>query len=330
MYEASAVTESNDREIEVETKKPRGICARTGHLRALEYGEAGAAYGLSGLAGYHVQLTELDIVGTYQVEAFSAKLFVKCTEMETLHIYEPIFVADGRELDQLERLDQQRRNPVDRQTPRAEVLTPTHILYLDGGEGDSAQDKDDVEKGDDGGIPKDNTKALEWFLKAAHQGLIDAQFGVVAAYLEIHNSSDPEMTSTILEWCHKAADQNNAPAQSFMGIFYAAGLCISKDASRASEWYLKAVGRSSGFAECGLGRLYFDGLGVPKDESMAFGWFLKSAEQGDKYGQFQLAMRYEEGKGVPAKRKNAIEWYTKADQADHPEAKSALKRLEAK
>ncbi|KAF9899428.1 hypothetical protein EC991_008913 [Linnemannia zychae] len=84
-------------------------------------------------------------------------------------------------------------------------------------------------------IPKDNAKALEWFLKAAHQGLADAQFGVFLTMIEVYSNPDPETALAIVDWCRKAANQNQGLAQIYMGAFYLTEDFVPKDESIASK-----------------------------------------------------------------------------------------------
>jgi TPR repeat protein len=186
----------------------------------------------------------------------------------------------------------------------------------------------DVTLQDYGDIPKDEDKALHWFLKAASQGFADAQFGLAVVKFNHRDNSDPESALVAVEWCREAANQDHGPAQAYMGEFYRCGFGLRKDGSLASEWSLKAVGRSGGYAEWILGCLYKEGFGVLQDELMAFGWFFRSAKQKSPLGQFALAKCYEEGKGVSANREKAIALYTKASQAGNQEAKNELERLQ--
>ncbi|KAG0268553.1 hypothetical protein BGZ95_002420, partial [Linnemannia exigua] len=143
-------------------------------------------------------------------------------------------------------------------------------LHLDQGDGDSVQDNNNGGPKQDGdhGIPKDEDKALHWFLKASHQGLADAQFAVTYLLLRAYNPKDASSSSafTIAEWCRKAADQNHAPAQIYMGFLYRSGIGVPVDRTLASEWLHKAVGRSGGWAELNL-YLYAEHHGVPPDGS---------------------------------------------------------------
>ncbi|KAF9900245.1 hypothetical protein EC991_007698 [Linnemannia zychae] len=193
------------------------------------------------------------------------------------------------------------------------------LLHLDKGDSDSVK-ADNV-------IPKSNAKALEWFLRAAHQGLADAQFGVYSAMRLVHSSNNPETKRTAMDWCRKAANQNHGPAQVHMGIFRMSRADVLQDEPSAYEWCLKAVGRSRGYAEYVLGCLDDQSDGVQQGKSMAFEWYLKSAEQGEINGQCEVAWRYEYGKGVLADREKAIEWYTIAHKNGHSRARNELDRL---
>ena len=61
------------------------------------------------------------------------------------------------------------------------------------------------------GVPKNDTQAAKWFLKAAEEGLPEGQFSLGQAYL---NGSGVVMnTELALDWIQKAADNNYKPAQ---------------------------------------------------------------------------------------------------------------------
>ncbi|KAG0373376.1 hypothetical protein BGX24_011774 [Mortierella sp. AD032] len=164
------------------------------------------------------------------------------------------------------------------------------VLHIDRYDDDSVQAHNGDSKQDgDYCVSKDEVKALQWFLKAAHQGLADAQFAVVYLPLRPHNfkGADSSIPFTIAEWCRKAADQNHVPAQIYMGNFYNYGYGVSLDRTRALEWFLKATGRSSGCAEFSLGTFYLKSHpGVPPDASTSNEWFQKADEQGVYTTQF--------------------------------------------
>ncbi|KAG0372071.1 hypothetical protein BGX24_000787 [Mortierella sp. AD032] len=200
--------------------------------------------------------------------------------------------------------------------------------------GVSVQDNGDSELDGVDDIPRDRAKGLEWFLKAAHQGLAAAQFAV-ALFMFIDSdydqaNPDPTLLSTIIDWVSKAADQDHAMAQVFLAKFCGQGIGVPKDGAEAIKLVLKAVNRSGGIAECILGRLSMKGVAIPQDNSIALEWFVKGAEQGHNECQYEVAKSYKKRNGILVDRKKAIEWYTKASQNGHLQAKSDLKRLTGK
>ncbi|KAF9901213.1 hypothetical protein EC991_006412 [Linnemannia zychae] len=178
--------------------------------------------------------------------------------------------------------------------------------------------------------PQFMVEALKWFLKAANKGLADAQFGVIAEMLAVHDTPDRETITTMHRWCQMAVNQDHGPAQIYTDLFIHIGLGVPRNGRRAYKWYLKAVDQTGGFAEILLGNLNEKDGGIPKSESTAFEWYLKSADQGYSDGQFKVAERYERGYGVHVNREKAVEWYTKTVNSGHPPAKVALERLTGK
>lgn len=64
------------------------------------------------------------------------------------------------------------------------------------------------------GVPKNETQAAKWFLKAAEEGLPEGQFSLGQAYL---NGNGVVMNTELgLDWIQKAADNNYKPAQDML------------------------------------------------------------------------------------------------------------------
>ncbi len=76
------------------------------------------------------------------------------------------------------------------------------------------------------------------------------------------------------------AEQGDTLAQSRLGVMYAYGEGVPKDAQQAVAWYRKAAEKGDADAQYNLGLMYDNGRGVPKDEQQAAAWFRKAAEQG--------------------------------------------------
>jgi len=96
----------------------------------------------------------------------------------------------------------------------------------------------------------------------------------------------------------KAAEKGDAGAQYNLGVCYATGNGVKKNAARAVEWYTKAARQGNADAQNNLGQCYITGVGVDKDPAKAVEWFIKSAEQGNAVAQNNLGLCYARGNGV--------------------------------
>ena len=61
------------------------------------------------------------------------------------------------------------------------------------------------------GVAKDNTKAMEWFRKAAEQGHAFAQYDL--GFMYANGIDVPTDNAKAMEWLRKAADQGHNDAQ---------------------------------------------------------------------------------------------------------------------
>jgi hypothetical protein len=113
--------------------------------------------------------------------------------------------------------------------------------------------KSDIEKGHDFYKKGNYTEAVNWFRKAAEQGLVAAQ-------------------------CN-------------LGLCYALGRGVAKDESEGVNWFRKAAEQGHARAQYYLGVCYERGRGVAKDESEAVNWYRKAAEQGDVFAVRELKRR---------------------------------------
>ena len=172
------------------------------------------------------------------------------------------------------------------------------------------------------GVPKDATKAFEWIQKAVVQGNAEGQ-DVLGAMYQL-GEGVPKDTAKAREWFEKAATQGLAEAQYNLGYMNATGEGVPKDATKAFEWYEKAATQGYAKAQNTLGWIYFQGEGVPKDAGKAREWFEKAAAQGDAIAQDALGSMYWHGEGVPKDAATAFEWYEKAATQGLANAQGAL------
>ena len=126
----------------------------------------------------------------------------------------------------------------------------------------------------------------------------------------------------------KLAEQGDASAQFNLGVMYANGEGVPKDASQAVTWYRKAAEQGVAQAQFNLGVMYANGEGVPKDASQAAAWYRKAAEQGVAQAQLNLGVMYAIGEGVPKDYVQAAKWFY-LGKANGVEADKAIRQIES-
>ena len=86
--------------------------------------------------------------------------------------------------------------------------------------------------------------------------------------------------ATALAGLQNYAEQGNATAQSILGLMYANGEGVPKDAAEAVRWFRLAAEQGTARAQFNLGFMYANGEGVPKDDVTAYAWLNIAAAQG--------------------------------------------------
>ena len=90
---------------------------------------------------------------------------------------------------------------------------------------------------------------------------------------------------TALQGLRTLAGEGNASAQFNLGVMYATGEGVPKDAVHAVAWYRKAAEQGNAAAQYNLGLMYASGEGVPKDLVIAYMWRNLAAAQGNELGK---------------------------------------------
>ena len=132
-----------------------------------------------------------------------------------------------------------------------------------------------------GGLTKDEAKAVEWYQKAAEAGNVTAMNSLKYAYLYGQGGLTKDDAKGE-EWYQKAAEARGATAMCYLASAYADGRWgLTKDEAKAVEWYQKAAEAGNAEAMCKLGYAYeFGEAGLTKDKSKAMEWYKKAAEAG--------------------------------------------------
>jgi eukaryotic-like serine/threonine-protein kinase len=214
-------------------------------------------------------------------------------------------------------------------TPRAPVGVPANLAEViqaaergDAGAENTLGIK--YAQGTDG-LPRDETKALQWYRKAALQGNPEAETNLGDLYLLGHGGLEKDPLIA-LSWYLKAADKHWPDAQYRLGYLYEKGRGTGKDPQRAVALYRSAAESGYPDAQNLLGYFYATGsYGIPQDDKTAVDWYHKAAEKGFAKAQKNLADMYYFGRGVDARDYNqAMQWYQKAADQKLGEAQFRL------
>ena len=133
------------------------------------------------------------------------------------------------------------------------------------------------------GMPKDESRAEEYFVKALR---------------------------TFLD--RMPSEKKPAYMQYRIGKMYQQGYGTEQDYAEAASWFQKSVDLGNQYAAYSLASLYYYGNGVEQDYQRAIELYLFAAEKGNAYAQYQLAQMLKEGIGTMKNVSEANEWYTKA------------------
>src|SRR5205807_1293322 len=93
-----------------------------------------------------------------------------------------------------------------------------------------------------------------------------------------------------------AAAQDNASAQTKLGVMYANGFGVATDHKEAITWFLKAAGQNYAPAQYYMGRATQDG--ERRDYAGALSWYRRAAEQNYAPAKHAVGNMYFNGFGM--------------------------------
>ena len=176
------------------------------------------------------------------------------------------------------------------------------------------------------GVPQDISAAFPYFLKAAQGGMAEAQ-NMVGRYYEEGFDGAVKNTAEAVQWYQKAADQGLAVASWNLALCYEAGRGVPKDKNTAFSYYLKSAQGGYAKAQYEVGVCYLDGTCGPADDAEAVQWLQKAADQQDAEATKKLGWCYALGRGVPADMARAEELYHRAAALGDTSAESELNAI---
>ena len=176
------------------------------------------------------------------------------------------------------------------------------------------------------GVDKDESEAIQWYIKAAEQGIPVVQHDVGVKYFQGQGVEQDYLKAAY--WWEQSANSGLADSQFNLGLLYYRGIGLEVDHQKAADLFTSASDQDHSHAQYSLAVMYAFGQGVEKDYQQALHWFRKSASQQVAQAQFNLGVFYENGYGVEKNIDTAKQWYTLASDAGLGEAKSKLVELE--
>ena len=172
---------------------------------------------------------------------------------------------------------------------------------------------------------KNYAQALDYFLKAAAQGHMDAQSWL--GWMYSSGQGTTKNNTEAFKWTYKAAEQGHTGAAVNLGYFYRNGIGVAKSDVQALQWYRKAAEKGAAPGQFNYGFMFYYGYGVKKDYAEALRWFTKAANQNYKDAFSYLGDIYEKGYGVTKNLEKAKSFYQKGVNLGVDFCKKALQRL---
>jgi uncharacterized protein len=100
---------------------------------------------------------------------------------------------------------------------------------------------------------------------------------------------------TALRLARPLAEDEDARAQSLLGLMLYRGQGVAQDYQEAAKWFRLAADQGDVDAQFYLGVMYTEGLGLPQDYAEGAKWFRLAADQGDAQAQYNLGVFYSKG-----------------------------------
>ena len=129
-------------------------------------------------------------------------------------------------------------------------------------------------------VQQDLAAAASWFERAAHGGVVMAQFRLGTMYEKgLGLKKDLQEARRLYI---AAADKGNAKAMHNLAVLYAEGIDGKPDYATATQWFRKAATYGLADSEYNLAILYARGVGIERNLVESYKWFALAARGGDK------------------------------------------------
>ncbi|MEE8104530.1 MAG: hypothetical protein V3T86_03245 [Planctomycetota bacterium] len=173
------------------------------------------------------------------------------------------------------------------------------------------------------GVPKDIKETARWYALAAKGGRPEH----VLTYGHVLNNGGgvTKDVTRATEHFRRAAEGGNAAAAVQYGIALRRGLGVRRDDSGSIKWFRIASRAGNAQADHWMAASYLRGEGVKKNPVAGIRSLKRSALNGRAAASFALGTCYERGNGVGKSLAEADRWFGRAAEMGH---KPALERLQ--
>ncbi|MCS3902970.1 TPR repeat protein [Methylohalomonas lacus] len=176
------------------------------------------------------------------------------------------------------------------------------------------------------GVEADPQTAIDWYTRAARQGLPVVQHDLGVKYFQgkgIERDYDQARL-----WWQMAANAGLADSQFNLGLMYYRGLGVAQDRERARDLFEQAAAQDHANAQYSLAVMYAFSQGVEQDYERAFKLFEAAADNDIAQAQYNLGVFFENGYGVDKEMDRARYWYKQAAANDIDKAVERLAVLD--
>lgn len=158
------------------------------------------------------------------------------------------------------------------------------------------------------GVARNYSKALEWYSKAAGQGLPEGYYNLGVCY-EVGMGTASDMAKAGAAYA-KAAELGLPIAIHKMAGMYLKGMGVPQHTATAMNLLMRAADLGLPQACYDLGQVYMQGLYTQKlDYAAALKYFSKGAEKGSLQSMASLAAYFDDGTPVRRNYVKALKWY---------------------
>jgi len=132
----------------------------------------------------------------------------------------------------------------------------------------------------------------------------------------INNYHAVPQANPVLDGLLQKANQGDVTAQNKLGVMYADGKGVAKNATEAEKWFRLAANQGDAAAQTNLGAMEES----KQNNTEAMSWYSKSAKQGYALGQTNLAKMYLDKKNYT----EAAKWFRKSADQGYADAQIML------